>query len=84
MTSIGLLGKKIGMTQIFNKIGHTIPVTILKIGPCFVTEIKTLDEHGYNAIQVGYEIVKNKTLTKSELGHLKKVQTTCLKTFKRI
>nr|YP_009502116.1 ribosomal protein L3 [Porolithon onkodes]ASB29718.1 ribosomal protein L3 [Porolithon onkodes] len=70
MTSIGLLGKKIGMTQIFDNIGHTIPVTILQIGPCFVTEIKTIEKHGYNAVQVGYGIVKNQNLKKSELGHL--------------
>lgn len=82
MTSISLLGKKIGMTQIFNKIGHTIPVTILQIGPCFITEIKTIEKHGYNAIQIGYEIVKNKILTKSELGHLNKYQLPSLKHLK--
>lgn len=82
MTSIGLLGTKIGMTQIFNQIGHTIPITILKIGPCFITEIKTLDKHGYNAIQVGYEIVKDRTLTQSELGHLTKHQLPTLKHLK--
>lgn len=72
MTSIGLLGRKIGMTQVFNKMGNTIPITVLQIGPCFVTQIKSTDKHGYSAIQVGYEIVKNKTLTQSELGHLNK------------
>lgn len=82
MISIGLLGTKIGMTQIFNQIGHTIPITILQIGPCFITEIKTLDKHGYNAIQVGYETVKNRTLTKSELGHLNKYQLPALKHLK--
>ena len=72
MTSIGLLGKKIGMTQIFDKIGHTIPVTILQIGPCFITQIKTIEKHGYNAIQIGYSVVPNQRLSKSELGHLLK------------
>ena len=72
MTSIGLLGKKIGMTQIFNDMGHVIPITILEIGPCFITEIKTISKHGYDAIQVGYEQVKRKKLTKSEAGHLSK------------
>jgi len=72
MTSIGLLGKKIGMTQIFDKIGHTIPVTILQIGPCFITQIKTTEKHGYNAIQIGYNIVRSQSLNKSELGHLQK------------
>lgn len=82
MTSIGLLGKKIGMTQIFNKNGHTIPITILQIGPCFITQIKTMDKHGYNAIQVGYEIIKSKKLTQSELGHLNKYQLPALKYLK--
>ena len=82
MTSIGLLGKKIGMTQIFNKIGHTIPITILQMGPCFVTQIKTIDKHGYNAIQIGYELVKDKTLTKSQLGHLNKYQLPAVKYLK--
>ena len=82
MISIGLLGTKIGMTQIFNKVGHTIPITILHIGPCFITGIKTLDKHGYNAIQVGYAIVKDTTLTKSERGHLNKHQLPALKYLK--
>ena len=82
MTSIGLLGQKIGMTQIFNKMGHAIPITILKIGPCFVTDVKTQDKNGYNAIQVGYKLVKNKVLTKSELGHLNKHQLPSLKHLK--
>ncbi len=74
MTSISLLGRKIGMTQIFNNIGNVIPITILQLGPCFITQIKTIEKHGYNAIQIGYEIVKNKKLNKSELGHLNKFQ----------
>ncbi len=82
MTSIGLLGKKIGMTQIFNKMGHVIPVTILKIGPCFITEIKTVDTHGYNAIQVGYEQVTSQKLTQCEIGHLQKNQLPLLKHLK--
>jgi large subunit ribosomal protein L3 len=51
--SLGLLGNKIGMTQIFDESGNIIPVTILKIGPCIVTQIKTILTDGYNAIQVG-------------------------------
>ena len=53
--SLGLLGNKIGMTQIFDEFGNVIPVTILKIGPCVVTQIKTILNDGYNAIQIGYE-----------------------------
>lgn len=79
MTSIGLLGKKIGMTQIFDKIGHTIPVTILQIGPCFITQIKTIEKHRYNAIQVGYDIVRSQNLNRCELGHLQKSKLPSLK-----
>lgn len=73
--TLGLLGNKIGMTQIFDKKGNIIPVTIIKSGPCYITQIKSEDNCGYNAIQVGYiEIAKNfKTLTKPELGHFNKV-----------
>jgi len=74
MTAIRLLGRKIGMTQVFNNIGNVIPITILQLGPCFITQIKTIENHGYNAIQIGYEIVKNTKLNKSELGHLNKFQ----------
>ena len=67
--SIGLLGNKIGMTQIFDESGNIIPVTILKVGPCIVTQIKTEMKDGYNAIQVGYSNASKKSLTQSELGH---------------
>lgn len=72
MMSIGLLGNKIGMTQIFDETGNIIPVTILKVGPCTVTQVKTMTKDGYNAIQVGYNEVSNKSLTQPELGHLQK------------
>ena len=67
-----LLGTKIGMTQIFNNEGIAIAVTILKIGPCFVTQIKNDEINGYNAIQIGYQITKGKKLTKATRGHLAK------------
>ena len=74
--SIGCLGTKIGMTQIFNENGELIPVTVLKIGPCYVTQIKTFDTCTYNAVQIGYHelkpTLKHKILTKPEIGHLKK------------
>ena len=70
--TIGLLGNKIGMTQIFDETGNIIPVTILKVGPCFVTEVKTTEKNGYNSIQVGYGNVSSKLLTQPELGHLQK------------
>lgn len=70
--NIGLLGNKIGMTQIFDEFGNIIPVTILKVGPCIVTQIKTKLKDGYDAIQVGYSHSSNKSLTQPELGHLQK------------
>lgn len=69
---IGLLGNKIGMTQIFDESGNIIPVTILKVGPCIVTQIKTKMKDGYDAIQVGYSNTSIKSLTQPELGHLQK------------
>lgn len=71
--SIGLIGNKIGMTQIFYKEGLSIPVTVIRVGPCLVTKIKTVKTDGYNAIQIGYQQVSVKKLTKPQLGHFKKV-----------
>ena len=73
--SLGILGNKIGMTQIFDQKGNVIPVTIIKSGPCIVTQIKLIETCGYDAIQLGYlEIAANsKTLTKPNLGHFTKV-----------
>lgn len=70
--SVGLLGNKIGMTQIFDESGNIIPVTILKVGPCIVTQVKTKSKDGYDSIQVGYGNVLAKSLTQPELGHLQK------------
>jgi len=80
--SIGLLGNKIGMTQIFDKSGNIIPVTIIKVGPCTITQIKTKIKDGYDAIQVGYSNTSNKLLTQSELGHLQKSNIQPLKYLK--
>ena len=80
--SIGLLGNKIGMTQIFDESGNIVPVTILKVGPCIVTQIKTEMKDGYNAIQVGYSNASKKSLTQSELGHLHKSNIQPLKYLK--
>lgn len=79
---IGLLGNKIGMTQIFDESGNIIPVTILKVGPCRVTQIKTTAKDGYNAIQVGYNNVSSKLLSQPELGHLQKSNIQPLKYLK--
>ncbi len=71
--SPGILGKKIGMTQVFNKDGQVVPVTLLKAGPCVVVQRKTLTAGGYDAVQLGLvEFAKKSSLTKPEAGHLKK------------
>jgi large subunit ribosomal protein L3 len=69
----GLIGKKVGMTQIFDDSGKAVPVTVIKAGPCYVTQVRSVDQDGYNAVQLGYEEVKPQRLTGGELGHLKKV-----------
>lgn len=66
----GLLGKKIGMTQIFNEQGEAIPVTIIKAGPCYVTHVRTPERDGYRAYQLGFEEIEPKRLTRGEKGHL--------------
>jgi large subunit ribosomal protein L3 len=79
---IGLLGNKMGMTQIFDEAGNIIPVTILKVGPCVVTQVKTKAKDGYDSIQIGYGSVSNKTLTQPEFGHLQKSNIQPLKYLK--
>ena len=68
----GIIGKKLGMTQIFDEKGNVIPVTLIEAGPCVVTQKKTIENDGYEAIQLAYEDAKEKHLTKAELGHFKK------------
>jgi len=79
---VGLLGNKIGMTQIFDELGNIIPVTIIKVGPCVVTQIKTKLKDGYDSIQIGYGNVSSKSLTQPELGHLQKSNIQPLKYLK--
>lgn len=67
----GLIGKKIGMTQIFDENGLAVPVTLIEAGPCYVTQIRNPEKDGYNAVQLGFEEVKPKRLTGGQLGHLK-------------
>ncbi|MCK5816419.1 MAG: 50S ribosomal protein L3 [Candidatus Marinimicrobia bacterium] len=67
----GIIGKKVGMTRIFDERGRNIPVTVIEAGPCFVTQIKTDETDGYTAVQVGFDEVREKIITKPELGHLK-------------
>ena len=82
--SLGILGNKIGMTQIFDKKGDVIPVTVIKGGPCYVTQIKSIENCGYNAIQLGYlEVSANsKSLTKPLLGHFNKANLSPFKYLK--
>ena len=80
--SLGLLGNKIGMTQIFDESGNIVPVTVVKVGPCVITQVKTLLKDGYNAIQIGYGSVSNKSLTQPQLGHLQKSNIQPLKYLK--
>lgn len=80
--TIGLLGNKIGMTQIFDESGNIIPVTILKVGPCVVTQVKTILKDGYNSVQIGYGKISSKSLTQPELGHLQKSNIQPLKYLK--
>ena len=68
----GIIGKKLGMTQIFDEKGNVVPVTLIEAGPCVVAQKKTVECDGYNAIQLAYEDVAEKHLTKAECGHLKK------------
>lgn len=67
----GLIGRKIGMTQIFDESGRAIPVTLLEAGPCFVSQIKSAEADGYSAVQLAFGEVKPKRLSKAQLGHLK-------------
>ena len=71
----GLLGKKIGMTSIFDETGQVIPCTVIEAGPCFVTQIKTKEHDGYEAVQLGFDEKHERLLRKPELGHLAKSKT---------
>ena len=71
----GLIGKKIGMTSIFDGKGKSLPCTVINVGPCIVTQIKTQKNDGYNSIQLGFEEKSEKKSLKSELGHFKKSNT---------
>ena len=68
----GIIGKKIGMTQIFDEVGNVIPVTVIEAGPCVVAQKKTAEKDGYDAVQLGFMDVKEKHLNKAEKGHFEK------------
>ena len=68
----GILGKKVGMTQVFGERGEVVPVTVIEAGPCFVAQIKTVERDGYTAVQLGFEEAKPSRLTQPQLRHLQK------------
>jgi large subunit ribosomal protein L3 len=71
----GIIGKKVGMTQLFDDNGTVVPVTVIEAGPCYVTQVKTQETDGYDAVQLGFEEVVERKLTKGQKGHLEKAGT---------
>ncbi|HLU10429.1 MAG TPA: 50S ribosomal protein L3 [Oceanobacillus sp.] len=68
----GIIGKKVGMTQIFDENGNVVPVTVIQAGPCYVTQIRTAEKDGYTAVQLGFGETKPRRLTQGQLGHLRR------------
>lgn len=68
----GMIGKKVGMTQVFDEQGNVVPVTVIEAGPCYVTQIRNAERDGYSAIQLGFDETKPRRLTKPQMGHLQK------------
>lgn len=81
---IGLLGKKVGMTQIFNEDGLQQPVTLLEVGPCYVTDIRKPEKQGYSAVQIGFDLIKEKRLSKPRLGLFKKLSVPAMRVVREI
>jgi large subunit ribosomal protein L3 len=80
----GILGRKVGMTQVFDERGEVVPVTVIEAGPCFVTQVKTLERDGYAAVQLGFKEVKPKRLTRPQLEHLRRNQLPPLRHLREI
>jgi len=78
-TMKGIIGKKVGMTQVFDDKGNAVPVTVIEAGPCYVTQIRSAELDGYTAIQLGFSAIKAKRLTRGQLGHLQKLSLPALK-----
>jgi large subunit ribosomal protein L3 len=81
---VGILGKKIGMTHIFDENGKIMPATLVEAGPCYVVQVKTRETDGYNAIQIGFSEKKTRLVKKAEAGHFKKAGVNVLKFIKEI
>ena len=75
-----IIGKKVGMTQIFDEVGKVIPVTVIEAGPCVVVQKKTEEKDGYSAVQLGYQDIPERKLSKPEQGHLQKAEVALKKT----
>ena len=85
MAVTGILGKKIGMTQVFDEKGDVHPITVLQAGPCVITQLKTAARDGYDAAQIGLvEFVKASRLTKAQAGHFKKTEAPPVKLIKEV
>lgn len=80
----GILGKKVGMTQLFDEKGNVVPVTIIEAGPCYITQVKTTESDGYNAIQLAFEEVAERKLSKGERGHLQKAGVPTLRQVREV
>ncbi len=81
---LGLLGKKLGMTQYFEEDGKVIPVTVIELGPCYITQKKVLNNDGYLSVQIGYQVVSEKKATRPIIGHCRKAGLPPLKYFREI
>jgi large subunit ribosomal protein L3 len=80
----GILGKKVGMTQVFDDRGEVIPVTVIEAGPCYVAQIKTVERDGYSAVQLGFDEVKAKRLTRPQVRHLQKSNLPALRYLREV
>ncbi len=80
--ALGIIGKKTGMTQLFDQDGNCVPVTVVQAGPCYVTDLKTMEKDKYTAVQLGFQEVPERKLTRPEKGHLKKSEAKPLKTLR--
>ena len=80
----GIIGKKVGMTQLFDASGMVVPVTVIEAGPCFVTQVKTVQSDGYNAVQLGFEEVAERKLTKGQKGHLQKANVPTVRRLREV
>lgn len=80
----GILGKKVGMTQLFDEKGNVVPVTIIEAGPCYITQVKTIETDGYNAVQIAFDEVLERKLTKGEKGHLQKANAPFLRQIREV